>query len=204
MQGRDYPYVVKSKPSIVSTVLERGSHSYIGLLQDDPSSVLKWPATAHRETTLSFETEKQAYQLLGQHRYIVTCRWASEAGICLEYCPTGSIRNYYKSHELPDIAQRLLWCHQTVTAVAYIHSKGLVHCDISTRNILLTPNMDVKLCDFGSTVPEGKSMHGSAEAHYGGARLPNDAKASLTYDLFCMGALFYEVIGGKQPFEELG
>jgi serine/threonine protein kinase len=198
-----YHNIVKSKPPIVSTVLARGSYAYVGILHDNPSTVLKWPAIRDPHTLECFETEKRAFELLGQHQHIVNYLWANETGICLEYCAWGPIRYHYGHHGLPDINRRLLWCHQAISAVAHLHSKGLVHCDISTRNCLLAENLDVKLCDFGATVRAGEFMHGVAELHYGGARRPQDSLACISYDLFCMGGLLYEIIGGKQPFCDL-
>jgi hypothetical protein len=44
-------------------------------------------------------------------------------------------------------------------------------------------------------------MHGLAESHYGGDADPKDGKAVFPYHIFCMGALFYEIVGVKQPFD---
>ncbi|KAI0354667.1 kinase-like protein [Trametes cingulata] len=39
--------------------------------------------------------------------------------------------------------------YQTLSAVAYVHTKGVAHRDIKPRNLLLTPDGCVKLIDFG-------------------------------------------------------
>ena len=38
---------------------------------------------------------------------------------------------------------------QILSAIKYTHSKGLVHRDIKPANVLITPEGDVKLLDFG-------------------------------------------------------
>lgn len=39
-----------------------------------------------------------------------------------------------------------------VNAVAYLHSKKIVHGDIKTANIMVTSKLSVKLIDFGYSV----------------------------------------------------
>lgn len=41
---------------------------------------------------------------------------------------------------------------EIVKAVAYLHSKKIVHGDIKTANIMITSNLSVKLIDFGYSV----------------------------------------------------
>ena len=41
------------------------------------------------------------------------------------------------------------YIHQLLSAVAYIHSQGVMHRDMKTSNILLSFDGDVKLTDFG-------------------------------------------------------
>lgn len=33
--------------------------------------------------------------------------------------------------------------------MAYVHSKGLLHCDLKSPNILIDSNIEPKICDFG-------------------------------------------------------
>lgn len=39
--------------------------------------------------------------------------------------------------------------YQTVKAMYYIHSSGLIHRDIKPSNILVNESCDAKICDFG-------------------------------------------------------
>jgi serine/threonine protein kinase len=61
----------------------------------------------------------------------------------------------------------------------------------------------MKICDFGSATKLGEELHGSAEFRYSFGRVSREWKATFGYDLFCMGALFYEIIVGEPPFKEL-
>uniref|UniRef100_A0AC35UBA5 Protein kinase domain-containing protein n=1 Tax=Rhabditophanes sp. KR3021 TaxID=114890 RepID=A0AC35UBA5_9BILA len=39
--------------------------------------------------------------------------------------------------------------YQIVKGVKYIHSKGIIHCDLSTKNIMINESRNLKISDFG-------------------------------------------------------
>merc|ERR1711916_357614 len=45
--------------------------------------------------------------------------------------------------------KRVKAAHEVASALALVHSKGLMHRDIKSENLLVAENWDVKLCDFG-------------------------------------------------------
>ncbi|KAK1143637.1 hypothetical protein N8T08_006247 [Aspergillus melleus] len=53
---------------------------------------------------------------------------------------------------------------QIIRAVAFLHEKGIAHCELKPENVLLTPSGAVKLADFGSARWLGaKTVIGSKE-----------------------------------------
>jgi serine/threonine protein kinase len=62
----------------------------------------------------------------------------------------GSVKNYLAKKPISQIPVelRLKWARQAAKAVAFIHSKGVIYCDIHTNNLLLDGELDIKLCDF--------------------------------------------------------
>ena len=66
------------------------------------------------------------------------------------------LTEYYAGGTLNDRLARpsseelnLKWMRQTVDALAYLHSRDVVHRDLKADNVLLTAHEDVKLADFG-------------------------------------------------------
>lgn len=195
-----------AQPSFVSKLIAHGSYGEIGLLRSDPSRVFKFCAVDNEDAMAAIEREKKILAILGSHKYIVDLHWVNERGLCFEYYPLGSLRDYYKTcgPNLPKLVDRIRWCHQSVEGLTYIHSKDIVHNDISVRNILLTSSMDIKICDFGFSTMVGEDFTGGPEARYCRGRPLYESDSCVLDDLFGLGSLFYEVLTGYLPYKDTG
>lgn len=60
-------------------------------------------------------------------------------------------RSLHKKVKIEDIAAERAWLcfRQIVEGVAYIHSKGVVHLDLTLKNILVDERWTIKITDFG-------------------------------------------------------
>jgi tetratricopeptide (TPR) repeat protein/TolB-like protein/tRNA A-37 threonylcarbamoyl transferase component Bud32 len=94
------------------------------------------------------------------------------------------------------------------------HEKGILHGDIKPENIMLTKEGRVKVLDFG--VARRFTLGNSNEATMTAATLSTNMSGTPAYmapevlmqrpydgraDLFSMGLVCYEMLGGAQPFE---
>jgi len=88
-------------------------------------------------------------------------------------------------------------------ALEFIHSRGYVHRDITSRNVRLRADGVLKLMDFGLMERLGTPSNGdlTGTAGYMPPEVPRGGMISAASDLYSVGCLAYELITGHLPFE---
>jgi len=89
------------------------------------------------------------------HPNIIKCRDCyidvNSYYICTEFCEGGELHNIVKSEGmLPEFKTKRI-IKSIISAVAYCHSKNIVHRDLNTHNILFRrpEQTDIAIIDFG-------------------------------------------------------
>ncbi|KAH7317623.1 spindle assembly checkpoint kinase [Rhexocercosporidium sp. MPI-PUGE-AT-0058] len=147
------------------------------------------------------EREKLIYQRLGRnHSGIVRYFGALENAIILQFASQTSIRQYLarQKKQVP-LSHRLRWVEQLFDAIQFVHSKGVLHGDISCNNIFLDDNLNVKLGDFaGSAIDDLPPLVCYETSH----ELPGEDISTRT-ELFALGSTVYEIMTGPKPYKDL-
>jgi eukaryotic-like serine/threonine-protein kinase len=104
--------------------------------------------------------------------------------------------------ELP-AALRLL--RQTAAALAVAHAAGVVHRDVKPGNLLVTPDGDVKITDFGiarAAERRHKTETGTLKGKYGymSPEQVSGADVDARSDLFSVGILLAEMVMARRLF----
>ncbi|MEK7865490.1 MAG: bifunctional serine/threonine-protein kinase/formylglycine-generating enzyme family protein [Planctomycetota bacterium] len=90
-------------------------------------------------------------------------------------------------------------------ALAYAHSKGVLHLDVKPENILLGKDGQVKLADFGLARAMGAEgmrtmMAGAGTPYYmSPEQLKGEGGLDARADVFAAGAVLYEMLVGDPP-----
>ena len=93
----------------------------------------------------------------------------------------------------------------SLEALAYAHQQGVIHRDIKPENIMLTPQGQVKVTDFGLAfaheevrLTQGDGMVGTVL--YMSPEMIQGKAIDPRTDLYSLGLVFYEVLTGEPPF----
>lgn len=95
---------------------------------------------------------------------------------------------------------------EVLRALHFLHSKGLVHCDLKPQNIIVSKNSEsssIKLLDFGlaGTADILSSNGVSGTFAYMAPEMARWGKADRRADLYSLGVVVYEALTGKTAFE---
>ena len=97
----------------------------------------------------------------------------------------------------------LLACSQ---ALNYAHESGFIHGDIRPDNVIITPDGQVKLTDFGLGASVGASSRIQLNAlpraaYYMGPELAEGRVVDTRTDIYSLGCILYEMLAGTVPYD---
>jgi response regulator RpfG family c-di-GMP phosphodiesterase len=127
----------------------------------------------------------------------------------MEYLPGQDLEEYVRDHGTFTLAAACRIGDQIASALAEAHKHGLVHRDIKPPNILLTPDGQAKLLDFGlarqldNRMTEPGTCLGTMDFV-----APEQAKDASTVDIradiYALGGTLFWCLTGEKPFPSRG
>lgn len=159
----------------------------------------------HRDSQL--ESLSKEYELLTQlnHKCLIQVYGMSEHKdrkyIVMECCTNDSLNKFVKNYQI-SIKDKLKLLYKVTSALAFIHSKSIVHLDIKPHNILLTADFVPKLCDFGLAMKAKLIANRKTgfTQHYAAPEQLLGKGIEPRSDVWGMGMTIYAVIFEKSPY----
>ena len=163
---------------------------------------------ANTEEKQRFEIEAQAAAALN-HPNIATIHAIEESEnkvfIVMEFINGTELKEMINK-ALPTVDDTLNIIEQIAEGLKAAHQKGIIHRDIKSSNIMITPSGRIKIMDFGLAKVGGNSQITRLGTTLGTTAYmsPEQARGEQVdhrTDIWSSGIIFYEMLTGELPFK---
>ncbi|XP_044074276.1 mitogen-activated protein kinase kinase kinase 7-like isoform X1 [Siniperca chuatsi] len=129
-------------------------------------------------------------------------------GIVTEYASRGSLYEYLSSEqsEEMDMEQIMTWAIQIAKGLHYLHAEApvkVIHRDLKSRNVVMTADKVLKICDFGASKFLSHTTHMTVVGTFPwmAPEVIQSLPVSETCDTYSYGVVLWEMLTREVPFK---
>lgn len=138
--------------------------------------------------------------------YCASYESSSEFVLVTEFCEGGDLLDRVNSSGKLSEPEAREYFQQLLSAVQYLHSKGIVHRDVKLDNIFLTASNEIKLGDFGFArhfFPGERFHHSCGTLVYVAPELlvPKPDYDPLSAEVYSLGITLFAICSAYLPYD---
>ena len=155
-----------------------------------------------------FKQEAQAAAALQSPYIVAVYDWGKDADtyyIVMEYLRGTDLKTGIRKHGALDCKKVAQIGSQIAQALSVAHKHDIIHRDIKPQNIMVQPDGNIKVMDFG--IARAKNSHLTQDnsvlgtAHYVSPEQTQGKELGPTTDIYSLGIVMYEAATGQVPFQ---
>ena len=155
-----------------------------------------------------FKQEAQAAAGLSSPYIVGVYDWGKDGDtyyIVMEYLRGTDLKSGVRSHGALDPKKVAQIGSQICGALSVAHKHEIIHRDIKPQNIMVLPDGNIKVMDFG--IARAKNSHLTQDnnvlgtAHYVSPEQTRGQELGPTSDIYSLGVVMYECACGRVPFD---
>jgi serine/threonine protein kinase len=196
---REFPHIAKGTFGVV----------FKGKIKGYDKTVVIKDMEVHNSRNV--EDWKREIQIMSQNRcpYVVDvlgyCASGKILTIVMEFMENGSLYNVlHVKHDPLSLLQRMRMARHCALGLAHLHSKGVLHRDIKSMNILVSSDFSCKLTDFGCAklINSDHQIFNTANSGTPLWMAPEVKRGIYNFsaDIYSLGLVLYELFENKLPY----
>ena len=200
----------------ITSLIQEGGMSFVYLAEDIINKkqvavkIMKDETFSDPLNVARFQREARACASL-RHTNIVEIydidEYKGKPYIVMEYVESKSLKDLLITRGTFSPLEACDIIYQLADALMHAHEHGVIHRDIKPQNVMMQYDGGVKLLDFGiATINDAPNITQKdmviGSVHYMAPEVLKGKGASPKSDIYALGITFFELLSGKQPFND--